>query len=907
MKLTKIASLVTATLSCAVLTQCTSMPTMVVPPPKSSPYADKYPQTRDHQTHLDYFINGEFGRPDNLVGKEVTIASMPRARMDDGIDNYASERVIDRFRWLEQVDTIDVAYTSDPIYGSNKFDARERNVMGSKLEDATKGGQIFDGRTRTALQTPDPNPPKSEVSEWVEKQHQMAIDHLHASPLYEQYAKSIDERWWLQGSTKKKYFEGLGELEHLRDKYGVVKVILTDPYGQKREILNERTIAEGRRPTTRFGGNNQHSTDGMPVWSKKGSYIAYSLADQSADDDDYNFYVMNVRTGEIVTTMDEVASSNVKWIDDQRFYYIKNMRLYLHDVTKKPLHDPLIIDLDDIDMRVDEIIDLYDKGDEKNRYIALKVGLSIPDTIIKDLKTGDMYRLGDPIYFKEDNTIFGRSYSTAATLVDFNPDTMKAYVISTEKSEKGDIIEVDVKNPKKRRVVAATPERFDFIEQAIYHDEGNGYFVAVYGKDVAHHVVLLDKNGNVLRDITPLPFGAIQGELSSHVVGKDDKEKDEDDDGITVSRFDKVNYIGFTFSNPVTNMTKYKYSISEDKMIDERYIDAIFLFDNSEYETKIIKYPSYDGVMIPMSITHKKGIKLDGKNPTMLYAYGGFGVRGDSGFRRDTIPFMEAGGIFAEAYIRGGGEYNRPWHKAAEQKRMVHFNDVNAAADYLAREGYADSDHLGVNGGSNGGLMAGGAMTIAPEKYRVAIPEMAVLDMFRFDTMYRQDYWMSEYGLSWGPRKMYEYIKGYSPYHNVKPGVCYPSTMVIAPQRDDRVWPAHSYKFVAALQQHQACDRPILMYSIPGEGHNPGTLLGFKDRYARTMSFLLQETGVRELPKIDYPSRESFYTQEQLDEKERERLKNEARWQKNTKERNDVRPFAPYGEAKPFAPYGTTK
>lgn len=880
-KLKKLAYMM-GTGSCLVLTQCTSIsktvPTVVVPPQPTSPFADKYPHARTHQDDLDPFLHGEYDRPGGLAGAS-NIDTAARIRPDDGIDNYPDERMIDRFRWLEQVDPVDPNHSSDPIYGHDKAQARERNLLGSRLEDPTK--EQFDNRTQVSIKTPTPNRPKSEVTEWVEAQHDVTMDYLTKIPYYGELKQRIDEMWNVADVYSEKFYKGVGYIKVYRDgKDGFKKVTLQGLDGTTREILNESTVGEGRLPTTRFDRKTS------PKVNKDGKYLAYSIIQNSADADEQTrvLYIMEIATGKIVYTVNKANVEDLEWDEDNpnvfiyaKWIYDNSNVLYRHDLSKPSFEDEILVNgWEELNLRIDEIKGFYGEDKDKNRYLVLKAGLQIPTTVIKDMKTGYIYRLDKQDYFRKNNVSFARDYTFGANFVHFEPKTLDVWIISTENSGKAQLIKTNLKNLDKREVVIdleTLPGNYDFLMEAEFHDEGKGYFITILNKDVSNKVILFDIKGKLIKDLTPVELGEAKS-LKSHIAekpkkdGKKDDKKDKDE---SESLFAKEDYVEFQYSTPVSPWQKYRYSISKDKMIDVRYT-VPYPINSDAYEVKRVFYTSFDHMQVPMLIVHKKGIKLDGKNPTFLYAYGGFGVRGSMGFNQGNLPWLEAGGVYAEAYIRGGGEYNREWHKAAEQHRMVHFGDVNAAADYLKQAGYGDSEHLAVNGGSNGGLMAGGAMVLAPEKYRVAIPEMGVLDMYRFDSMYRNDYWFSEYGLSWGPRAMREDMKKWSPYQNVKSGVCYPSTLVVVPKRDDRVWPAHSYKFTAALQEQQACDRPILMYAIEGEGHNPITLEGYRDRYLRAAAFGLYEMGVKELPPVERPSIESFKTDVQKREEERKEL-----------------------------------
>jgi prolyl oligopeptidase len=234
-------------------------------------------------------------------------------------------------------------------------------------------------------------------------------------------------------------------------------------------------------------------------------------------------------------------------------------------------------------------------------------------------------------------------------------------------------------------------------------------------------------------------------------------------------------------------------------------------FDAERYETRQLFYPSKDGTRVPIFVTAKKGLALDGSHPVWLYAYGGFSISMTPYFRVDQLAWLEMGGVYAQPSLRGGAEYGEEWHRAGmfEKKQNV-FDDFIGAAEYLIREKYTSSSRLVMEGGSNGGLLVGAVMTQRPELFAVAVPEVGVLDMLRYDRFTGGSAWAVEYGSAQDP-KQFPYLIKYSPLHNLKPGTCYPATLVVTADHDDRVVPSHSFKFAAALQAAQGCAKPALI------------------------------------------------------------------------------------------------
>ncbi|MGB1451932.1 MAG: prolyl oligopeptidase family serine peptidase, partial [Marinirhabdus sp.] len=273
-------------------------------------------------------------------------------------------------------------------------------------------------------------------------------------------------------------------------------------------------------------------------------------------------------------------------------------------------------------------------------------------------------------------------------------------------------------------------------------------------------------------------------------------------------------------------------------------------FNSEDYESKQVFYESKDGTKIPMIITHKKGLKIDGRNPTILYGYGGFNISLTPSFRITNAVWMEEGGIYAVPNIRGGGEYGKKWHDAGTQmKKQNVFDDFIAAAEYLIMNSYTSKDYLAIRGGSNGGLLVGATMTQRPDLMAVALPAVGVLDMLRYHTFTAGAGWAYDYGTAEDSKEMFAYLKGYSPVHNVKAGVQYPATLITTGDHDDRVVPAHSFKFAAELQEKQAGKNPVLIRIETDAGHGAGTPVSKTiAQTADVFAFTLYNMGYEVLP-----------------------------------------------------------
>ncbi len=327
---------------------------------------------------------------------------------------------------------------------------------------------------------------------------------------------------------------------------------------------------------------------------------------------------------------------------------------------------------------------------------------------------------------------------------------------------------------------------------------GNLFFVESL-KDAKTQVALYQESGEFLRNIEFPGIGSANG-----FSGK---------------RSDSETYYSFSSFDTPPSIYQYNLFTGESKLIRQAKVD----FDPKQYEVKQVFVKSKDGTKIPMFIAHKVGIKLDGNNPTLLYGYGGFSISLSPSFSISRLAWMEMGGVFALANLRGGGEYGEEWHKAGTKlKKQNVFDDFISAAEWLIEQKYTQPKKLAIQGGSNGGLLVGACETQRPDLFGACLPSVGVMDMLRFQKFTAGRYWVDDYGSSDNEEEFNALLK-YSPYHNVKSGVCYPPTMVMTADTDDRVVPGHSFKFAAAMQHAQGCDNPILIRIETRAGHGAGT------------------------------------------------------------------------------------
>ena len=360
----------------------------------------------------------------------------------------------------------------------------------------------------------------------------------------------------------------------------------------------------------------------------------------------------------------------------------------------------------------------------------------------------------------------------------------------------------------KYRIMAATADKPSAADWQEIVPEGDavlsgasvigGRLILTYNKDVADHAYVYTLDGRMMHEVKLPSLGSVAFSGS-----KDDKE------------------CFFAFTSFTSPGTSYKYDIEANTYTLLRKSKADF--DPSGYVTEQIFYPSKDGTKIPMFLTYKKGLKKDGRNPVLIYGYGGFNISLPPTFSTSRIPFIENGGIYVQTNLRGGGEYGEQWHLAGTKMRKQNvFDDFIAAAEWLIANHYTDKDKIAIMGGSNGGLLVGACMTQRPDLYRVAVPQVGVMDMLRYHKFTIGWNWAGDYGTSEDSKEMFEYLKGYSPLHNLKPGTAYPATLVTTANHDDRVVPAHSFKFAATLQECNAGPNPTLIRIDSKAGHGAG-------------------------------------------------------------------------------------
>ena len=581
----------------------------------------------------------------------------------------------------------------------------------------------------------------------------------------------------------------------------------TDKSGKEEVFLDPNT----------FSKDATTSLDGLS-FSKDGSKVAYSVSKAGSDWRTVIFIDAKTKK-EIDTPLVDVKFSGLSWKGNEGIFYSS---------YEKPKGSELSAKTDEHKLYFHELgtaqkTDLVVFGDKvKRRYVGGSVSEDDRYLFISAANSTS----GNELYLKDLNTPNSIIIPIVSNF-DFDVDVIdnlgsKLFILTNINAPNKRIVSVDASNPGTENWVDFIPE----TDNVLSPSTGAGYIFATYMKDAISLVKQYDFKGNLIREVTLPGIGTASG------FGG--KAKDTE--------------LYFSFTNYTTPATIYSFNPKEGKATV--YKKPVVDFKSENYISTQVFYTSKDGTKIPMIITHKKGLKLEGKNPTVLYGYGGFNISLTPSFSIANAVWLEMGGIYAVANLRGGGEYGKKWHDAGTklQKQNV-FDDFIAAAQYLIAEKYTSSDFLAIKGGSNGGLLVGAVMTQKPELIKVALPAVGVMDMLRYHTFTAGAGWAYDYGTAEDSKEMFEYIKGYSPVQNVKMGTKYPATLVTTGDHDDRVVPAHSFKFAAELQAKHVGNNPVLIRIETNAGHGAGKPVSKTIEEASDIqAFTLFNMGFNSLP-----------------------------------------------------------
>jgi prolyl oligopeptidase len=623
----------------------------------------------------------------------------------------------------------------------------------------------------------------ADVKGWVDAQNKITGEYLDAIPERKTIQKNLTDLWnYERYSAPSKvggryFFSKNDGLQNQSVLYTLDKLD-----GEPRQLIDPNTLSTDG--TVALGG----------TWvSPDGKLMAYAVSEAGSDWSTYK--VLDVVTGKPLNDeLKWIKFSGAAWTADGKgFFYCRydepkdkfqslnlNQKAMYHRVGtpqsddvlvyKRPDHPEWGFQLSTTDDGRYLVITTWKGTDHRYRitYRDLSEPYGMPVDVIDEFEN-------DYSLIENDGTTF--------------------YFRTDYKAPNGRVIAIDIAKPARENWKEIIPEAKETLEGAGF--VGN-LIVASYLKDARTQVKLYSPDGAFVKELELPGIGTAAG-----FGGR---------------RIDTETFFGF--SSYATPPSIYRYDFVTGKATQLRA--AKVKFDSSKYEVKQVFYPSKDGTKIPMFITLKKGTELNGKNPTLLYGYGGFNISMKPAFSVGIAQWLDMGGIYCVANLRGGGEYGQAWHKAGtKDKKQNVFDDFISAAEYLIKEKYTSSEKLGIRGGSNGGLLVGAVMTQRPDLFGACLPHVGVMDMLRFHKFTAGRFWVDDYGNP-DDAKDFPALKAYSPYHNIKPGTKYPPTMVITADTDDRVVPGHSFKFTANMQYHQAGSAPILARIESKAGHGAG-------------------------------------------------------------------------------------
>ena len=648
----------------------------------------------------------------------------PTSKKVEVVDDYSGIKIIDPYRWMEDLDSKDVA-------------------------------------------------------DWVASENKVTFDYLGQLPIRERFRRRITELWDYPKVTipvregGRYFYQKNSGLQRQSPLY--MRLTLTAPATL---VLDPNELSpDGSRPLAQWAP------------SRDGTLLAYGLSEGGADWQ--TLHVRDIDTGkDLADEVQWMRFSDISWTNDGKgFFYsrypeppkgkvleaaLSDQALYYHRVGSPQSQDRLVYARTDLPTWF-----INGKVTEDGRYLLIFLSKGSDNN--NRLYCAD---LGDPMRPNLAATVTPVIEDDDAEFAAFGNVGSVLYLRTDRGSPNRRVIAVDLRQPGAVHWNTIVPEVKDSIETVVLV---GGRIVAQYLVDVQSRVAIFGLNGGAQGEVALPETGTVTG-----IGGRQDAAD-----------------IFYAFSSPLFPTTVFAYDPrSKERTSFEAARPPV---DVAQYETKALFATSKDGTRVPFFLTWRKGLPLDGSHPTMIYGYGGFSISTLPTYRTDVPAWLEVGGIWVTASMRGGAEYGEAWHKAGrlESKQNV-FDDFIAVAEYLVKEQYTSPAKLGIMGGSNGGLLVGAVEEQRPDLFAVALPAVGVMDMLRYDKFTGGRAWVTEYGSSSNPAD-FAYLIKYSPVQNVRPGTCYPATLVTTADHDDRVVPSHSFKFTAAMQAAQACDRPVLI------------------------------------------------------------------------------------------------
>jgi prolyl oligopeptidase len=646
-----------------------------------------------------------------------------------------------------------------------------------------------------------------ETEYWVKSQNEVTFDYLSKIPYRAKLKNRLSELWNYE-------------------KIGVPFIEGDYTYFYKNDGLQNQYVIYRKKEgiETIFLDPNSFSVNGTTSlgslsFSKDGGTVAYSISEGGSDW--RKIVVMDVESKIIrEDTLVDVKFSGISWYKNEGFYYSSYDKPNGSELSAKTDKHKLYYHKLGTHQSEDRVI-YGDKVSEKHRY----VGGSVTEDSQYLLVSASTSTSGNKLFIKDLSVINSK---LIPIIDDFSSDTYlvenrqsKLYLVTNFNAPNKRVITVDAKDPSVENWQDFIPE----TENVLNLSSGAGYFFVNYMVDAVSKVFQYDYDGNLVREVKLPGIGSCGG--------FDGKQEDKE--------------LYFTFTNYINPSSSFKFNPKNGNY--DLYWQPKINFDSSDYSSKQVFYYSKDGTKIPMIINYKKGVELNGKNPTILYGYGGFNISLTPSFSIANSVWMELGGVYAVPNLRGGGEYGKKWHDAGtKMEKQNVFDDFIAAAEYLINKKYTSSSFLAIKGGSNGGLLVGATMTQRPDLIQVALPAVGVMDMLRYHTFTAGAGWSYDYGTVNDNFEMFNYLKDYSPVHNVNKGVKYPATLVTTGDHDDRVVPSHSFKFAAELQDKQTGDHPVLIRIETNAGHGAGTpITKTIEQYSDILGFTLFNMGFDQL------------------------------------------------------------
>jgi len=647
-----------------------------------------------------------------------------------------------------------------------------------------------------------------ETAQWVKTQNKLTFSYLEQVP-YRDTLKQRLEKLMNYEKISAPFTEGDYTYFYKNDGLQNQYILYRSKDGGEAEVFLD--------PNT-FSEDGTTSMSGLS-FSEDGSLLAYQISEGGSDW--RKIIVIDTETKEQVEqALVDVKFSGVSWLANDGFYYSSYDKPEGSELSAKTDQHKVYYHKLGQDQGEDTLV-FGDTAEQKHRYVGAKatkdgrflfisasVSTSGNKLFIKDLTKPD----------SEFVTVVGNTDSDTSVI---DNEGSKLFLVTNLNAPNKKVVTVDASNPQPENWQDFIPETENVLNVTL----GGNTFFANYMVDAISKVKQYNKQGELIREISLPGVGTASG-----FGGKKEQTT-----------------LYYSFTNYKTPGTTYSFDVQsgESKVYRKSGID----FNSDNYTSEQVFYTSKDGTKVPMIITYKSDIKLDGSNPTILYGYGGFNISLTPRFSSTTAAWLEQGGVYAVANIRGGGEYGKEWHKAGTQLQKQNvFDDFIAAAEYLQDKKYTSKKRLALRGGSNGGLLVGAVMTQRPDLFQVALPAVGVLDMLRYHTFTAGAGWAYDYGTSDQSKEMFDYLKGYSPIHNVKAGVEYPATMITTGDHDDRVVPSHSFKFAAELQANQAGTNPTLIRIETNAGHGAGTPTSkIIDLYADMYGFTLYNMGIKSL------------------------------------------------------------